>query len=146
MGEDVSRADGAQAAVSDVPTGATPDVDARFDQILADFQMAIVDETAAARLGRIGFNAVIRVREARHLELWCLLHDPPEVRDVADGQRADIEVEIPAALLEDFWSHHLALEILEGRVSYTGKVRKLLQMMPVIRAAALRTSSTEAAS
>ncbi len=143
MGEDVSRADGAPAAISDAPPAAAPDVEAQFDQVLADFQLAIVDETAAARLGRIGFNAVIRVREARDLELWCLFHDPPEVRDVADGERADIEVEIPAALLKDFWSSHLALEILEGRVHYTGKVRKLLQMMPVIRAAVLRNNPTE---
>jgi hypothetical protein len=146
MGEDVSRANGAQAAMTGAPTGATPDVEALFDQVLADFQTAIVDETAARRLGRIGFNAVIRVREAHDLELWCLFHDPPEVRDAADGERADIEVEIPAALLEDFWSRHLALEILEGRVTYTGKVRKLLQMMPVIRAAVLRNNPTETAS
>ncbi|MCW2959273.1 MAG: hypothetical protein JWP18_2076 [Solirubrobacterales bacterium] len=146
MGEDVSRANGAQAALTGAPTGTTPDVEALFDRVLADFQSAIVDETAARRLGRIGFNAVIRVREARDLELWCLFHDPPEVRDVADGERADIEVEIPAALLEDFWTRHLALEILEGRVTYTGKVRKLLQMMPVIRAAVLRNTPTEVAS
>jgi hypothetical protein len=146
MGEDVSRADGAQTATTGAPTGATPDVEAAFDRVLADFGLAIVDETAARRLSRIGFNAVIRVREAPELELWCLFHDPPEVRDVADGERADIEVEIPAALLHDFWSAHLALEILEGRVTYTGKVRKLLQMMPVIRAAVLRNNPTEVAS
>ncbi len=143
MGEDVSRADGAQTAMTGAPAGITPDVEAAFDRVLDDFRLAIVDETAARRLARIGFNAVIRVREAPELELWCLFHDPPEVRDAAEGERADLEVEIPGAMLQDFWSHHLALEILEGRVSYTGKVRRLLQMMPVIRAAVLRNNPTE---
>lgn len=140
------RADGAQTAVNSAPAGAAPDVEASFDRVLADFQSAIVDEIAAHRLGRVGFNAVIRVRESPDLELWCLFHDPPEVRDVADGERADAEVTIPASMLEDFWSHHLALEILEGTVTYTGKVRKLLQMMPVIRAAVERNKATEVAS
>ncbi|MCW3017383.1 MAG: hypothetical protein JWO02_4475 [Solirubrobacterales bacterium] len=118
-------------------------IEDRFDQVFADFQTAVLDEIAAHRMGRIGFNAVMRIREADHLELWCLFNDTPEVRDSANGERADIEVVLPASLLEDFWAKHLALEILEGRVTYTGKVRKLLQMMPVIRAAVLRAQSTE---
>jgi hypothetical protein len=146
MGEDVFHADGVQTALNGASTGATADLDASFDRVLADFQAAIVDEIAAHRLGRVGFNAVIRVRESRDLEVWCLFHDPPEVRDAADGERADLEVEIPASMLKDFWSHHLALEILEGTVTYTGKVRKLLQMMPVIRAAVERNHATEVAS
>ncbi len=143
MGEDVFRADGAQTAVDGAPAGPAPDVEAAFDRVLADFGLAITDEIAAHRLARVGFNAVIRVKEAPDLELWCLFHDPPEVRDTSDGERADIEVQIPADLLPQFWTKHLALEILEGRVTYTGKVRKLLQMMPVIRAAVLRNNPTE---
>jgi hypothetical protein len=143
MGEDVSRADGAQTAMAGAPMVSAAVIEDRFDQVLADFQTAMLDETAARRLGRIGFTAVIRVREADHLELWCLFNDTAEVRDSGGGELADIEVVIPAALLEDFWSRHLALEMLEGRVTFTGKVRKLLQMMPVIRAAVLRSQSTE---
>jgi hypothetical protein len=143
MGEDVSRADGAQTAMTGAPMVPASVIEDWFDRVLADFQTAMLDETAARRMERIGFTAVIRIREADHLEIWCLFNDTAEVRDSGGGEHADIELVIPAALLEDFWTRHLALEVLEGRVTFTGKVRKLLQMMPVIRAAVLRSHSTE---
>jgi len=139
MGEDVARADGAQTAMAGVPAGVSADVEERFDALLADFQLAMQDDAVAHRLGRIGFNAVIRVREADHLELWCLFNGTAEVRDSGGGEQADIEVTVPAAHLDDFWARHLALEILDGTVTYKGKVRKLMQMMPVIRAAVERS-------
>lgn len=145
MGEDVSRADGTQTAVTGAPAGVPMAlVEERFDQLLADLQTATLDEIASHRLKGFDFTAVIRVREADHLEAWCLFSGTPEVRESSSGASADIEVTIPASLLESFWSKHLGLEILEGRASYRGEVRRLLSMMPVIRAAVLRSQSMEA--
>lgn len=143
MGEDVARADGAQTAMAGVPAGASADVEERFDALLADFQTAMEDDAVNHRLGRIGFNAVIRVKEADHLELWCLFNGTAEVRDSSGSEKADIEVTIPAEMLSTFWERHLALEILDGTVTYKGKVRKLMQMMPVIRAAVDRSKPSD---
>jgi hypothetical protein len=146
MGEDVSRADGAQTAVTGAPTSVPmAEIEEHFDQLLADLQTATQDEVAAHRLKDFDFTAVIRVKEADHLEAWCLFTGSPEVRDSGSGATADIEVTIPASLLKDFWGRYLALEILEGRATYTGQVRRLLSMMPVIRAAVLRSQNPEAA-
>ncbi len=145
MGEDVSRADGAPTAVTGGPEGVPAAVaEEQFDQLLADLHTATSDDIARHRLQSFDFTAVIRVKEFDHLEAWLLFHGTPEVRDSGAGADADIEVTIPAALLENFWSSHLGLEILEGRASYTGPVRRLLSMMPVIRAAVLRSQPSEA--
>lgn len=117
-------------------------IEEQFDQIYTDLQRVAGDPRVIERLRPLGITAVIRVREADHLEAWCMFAgDYPEIRE--SGSSPDIEVVIPAALLENFWDRHLALEILEGRVTYTGKVRKLLQVMPVIRAAVRRNESGE---
>lgn len=145
MGEDLSGSFSAPTVVTPAFT-AVPSavVEERFDQLLADLHTAIADPVVAHRLETFDFNAVIRVKEADHLEVWCLFHGTSEVAEAGNGAVADIVVTVPAVLLEDFWSRHLAMEILEGRATYTGRVRQLLTMMPVIRAAVLRSQSPEA--
>lgn len=113
-------------------------IETHFDRLVHEFRGAITDEVTSHRLKSYDFNAVIRVAEAPHLELWCMFHGVSEIDTDSRGQKADVEVVIPAVLLESFWSRQLALDILEGRVSYTGRVRRLLTVMPVIRAAAMR--------
>jgi hypothetical protein len=146
MGAEAGRADGARTMVDGrLAGGSAAATEARFDRFVAELRAATQDEVAAHRLKDFDFVAVIRVREVDHLEAWCVFDGAPEVREEAAGAAADIEVTIPAELLEDFWSRHLALEILEGRATFTGPVRRLLAMMPVIRAAVLRGQTAEAA-
>jgi hypothetical protein len=144
MGENLSVADSRPSAASPgLMTVSQAVIEERFERLLTDLQVAIADPVVAHRLETFDFNAVIRVRESDHLEAWCLFHGAAEVDDTGHGAIADVEVTVPASLLEGFWTKHLAMEILEGRASYTGRVRQLLMMMPVIRAAVLRSQSAE---
>lgn len=146
MGENLSIVDSRPSAGTPregmVPM---PVIEERFERLLNDLQVAIADPVVAHRLETFDFNAVIRVEGAEHLEAWCLFHGTSEVEATGNGATADIEVTVPASLLEDFWTEHLAMEILEGRAGYTGRVRQLLTMMPVIRAAVLRGQASDVA-
>lgn len=144
MGENLSIADSRPNA--ETPGAGTlpmPVIEERFERLLTDLEVAIMDPVVAHRLETFDFNAVIRVKEAEHLEAWCLFHGTSEVDATGNGATADIEVTVPASLLGSFWTKHLAMEILEGRATYTGRVRQLLTMMPVIRAAVLRRQASE---
>ncbi len=121
-------------------------IEMRFEHLVSELKAAIADPVVAQRLAMFDFNATIRVKEADHLEAWLLFHGVSEIGDTGGGAVADVEVTIPAAMLETFWSEHLALEILEGRATYTGCVRRLLTLMPVMRAGVLRRRRQEAAS
>lgn len=138
MGGELPRLDGATGDGDRVGTLSADAIETSFDRLVDDFQGAITDDVTAHRLKSYDFNAVIRVAEATDLELWCLFHGVSEVGTSGRGASADVEVLVPAALLDGFWDRQLALDILEGHVTYTGRVRRLLTVMPVIRAAALR--------
>lgn len=133
------RSSMAPAAMTDTvvaPTGAA--LETAFNQLVDDFRFAIGDPVVAHRLASLNVDAVLRAEGAEHLEVRCVLNGTPEVTRGGGHGKPDVEVTMPADVIHDFWERQLPMEILTGRVSYTGRVRRLLTIMPVIRAAVQR--------
>lgn len=119
-------------------TGSVAGIEERFDDLVQDFREAVTDPVAAHRLKSYDLSACITVEGAEHLELWCTLNGSSRIDTQGDGRPADLTVTIAPEVLDDFWDRHLALEILRKRATSTGQVRRLLTIMPVLRAAVRR--------
>ena len=128
-----------RAAAGDTPAPAADAaaLEAAFDELVEDLRHATLDERARERLAAVGCLCLIRVAEADHLEVW--LHfdsEPIEVDDRPAGREPDIELIVPAARVATFWDRSLPMSVLRGEVGFTGPVRRLLQLFPVLRAQA----------
>jgi hypothetical protein len=131
--------DAAPAAAGDTsaPAGDMAALEAAFDELVADLRYATADERARERLAAVGCLCLIRVAEAPHLEVW--LHfgsEPVEVDDRPSDDDPEIEVVLPAARVATIWDTSLPMAVLRGDVAFTGPVRRLLQLYPILRAQA----------
>lgn len=129
--------DAAPAATGEMHAPAGADLERAFDELVADLRHATADERARERLAAVGCLCLIRVDEAPHLEAW--LHfdsEPIEVEDRPADNDPDIELIVAAARVAGFWDASLPMAVLRGEVGFSGPVRRLLQVFPILRAQA----------
>jgi hypothetical protein len=120
-----------------MPKGAMAELEAAFDELVADLRYAVADERSAERLAGVGCLCLLRVKEAPHLEAWMHLDSEPlEVDDRPADRDAEIELVIPAVRVATFWETSLPMGVLRGDVAFRGPVRRFLQMYPILRAQA----------
>ena len=78
-------------------------------------------------------------------DAWLRLEgEHPTVDDRPPAHGADVVLVLPPDLLGRFWQGSLPMEVLRGNVAYDGPVRRVLQVFPVMRAAAKRSEAVAA--
>jgi hypothetical protein len=107
-------------------------------EFVALVRRALRDPAVARRLGESGI--VVRIDVAGDpAESATLLLDriPAEVAIGPPAYRETIRLRLTGADLAAFWRHDvsLPLKILSGEIAYEGQVRRLLRVMPILRAA-----------
>lgn len=111
-------------------------LDAAFDALVADLQRATSDRRTAGRLALVKQTIVLEVQGSEHLQCTLRFDESPEVVEGASGGRADVTVKLTAEAVHGFWSSPLPMRIYDGEVTFEGRVRGLLAVMPVLKAAA----------
>lgn len=126
---------GGDAGASDAPTPGLPDEVARFVQ---DVEGALEVPQAARRLSLAGVRAQIDVTDAGLSITLLLDRFPPAVRIGGAQDRPTVRLEIDAVGLGTMLAEgsHLPMAILAGDVVFEGSARKLLRVLPILRAAA----------
>lgn len=118
-----------------------------FDGLVEDLRQATYDPRTAERLALVGTTCALRVAGHEQLEVWLRLDSSPvEVDDRPGDADPEVTITIPPRLVDRFWDEELAMVILQGEATFTGPVRQVLQVYPVLRAAgrARRAETTHA--
>jgi hypothetical protein len=115
-------------------------VDACVDvvEFVARVGRALRDASVARRLGESGIVVRIDVAGDPPASATLLLdRTPAEVMVGPPAYRESIRLRLAGADLAAFWRHDvsLPLKILSGEITYEGQVRRLLRVMPTLRAA-----------
>jgi ubiquinone biosynthesis protein UbiJ len=128
--------------VADAATQPSVDLDASFERLVEELHRATEDRRAAARLVLVGLTAVITVQGAEHLA--CTLRFAGEQPEVLDGaaQGADVTLRLSPRVVDEFWDVSLPMVIKDGEVDFDGPVRRLLAVLPVLRAHARGSRAT----
>ncbi|WP_026909913.1 SCP2 sterol-binding domain-containing protein [Patulibacter minatonensis] len=107
-------------------------------RFVEDVEGALEDEQAAKRLALARVRVQIDVTDADVSVLLLLDRDPPAVVVGRSDQRPNVRLSISSGDLGAMLSEgsHLPMAILAGDVVFEGAVRKLLRVLPILRAAA----------
>jgi hypothetical protein len=120
---------------TDAPESGLPAGVVRF---VEDVEGALRDEQASKRLALARVRVQIDVTDADASVLLLLDRDPPSVVVGRSDQRPDVRLSLSSqdlgAMLAE--GSHLPMAILAGDVVFEGAVRKLLRVLPILRAAA----------
>ena len=110
------------------------DLEGAWDELVEDLRHATFDTRAAEQLMRVDANCVLRVRGHDHLEVTLHFDSkPPEVDTRPPAGQPEIVVEIPPEHVARFWERSLPLAIMRDGATYSGPVRRLLSVYPILR-------------
>jgi hypothetical protein len=116
-----------------------PPVDANpMSSFIGLVRRVLVDDELASALGEAGFRARIELINHPGGAVLVFDHVPPTVASSDDSADAEIVLWMRSSDLDVFWRREssLPMKILAGEVTFTGPVRKLLRVLPVLREAA----------
>ena len=105
-----------------------------FEHFRQVMEMGAVEPNFGHRLALAQTVVHVHLSDADDLVMTLLLdREPIEVVDGKEGE-AEVEVFIKSRDLDRFWSGDLmlAMALAEGRVEYTGIVRKFLRIVPIM--------------
>ncbi|HEX4107401.1 MAG TPA: hypothetical protein VHX88_04665 [Solirubrobacteraceae bacterium] len=100
---------------------------------------ALANEEIAERVGDSGLVVRVFITDLPDDAITLRLdRTPPSVHRGAHEATVDVRLELPSSAVEQVILEpgYLPMEILAGRVRFSGPVRKLLRVLPILRAGA----------
>ncbi|MEV4420557.1 SCP2 sterol-binding domain-containing protein [Patulibacter sp. NPDC049589] len=119
------------------PAGDGPTPSTAATRFVADVERALEDPQTARRLSLAGVRARIDVTDAGEAVTLLLDRFPPQVLLGTGSQEPTVRLAVGSDDLDSMLAEgsHLPMAILAGDVVFEGSVRKLLRVLPILRAA-----------